>query len=713
MAVESGEEMAETVTFAREGALAVLSIDNPPVNALSRSVIEGLIAGFDLFEKDGSADGLIIRCAGRTFVAGGDIALFDDPAFSAEPLNALLDRIAASSRPVVGVLFGTVLGGGLELALACHGRIAAEGTAFGMPEIRLGLIPGSHGTQRLPRLVGLAEAARMISTGEAIGTEKALEIGLIDRIADPMDGAAIADFVGYVASRGRPEPAPLQGRADQEVLDGLRKTAAGKPQEPAYRAVAEALAAAIERPFAEGKAIEADWFARLVPSVPARAQRHLFFAERAAASIPDLPKESPTRSVEQVGILGAGTMGTGIALSFALAGFEVILSDTEQSAIDRAFEGLSDALGAFVRRGRLSDEAAKTTLARIEGAVGAAALASSDLVVEAVFEDMELKLAVARELGSLCNPGAIIATNTSTLDVNAIAAATGRPGDVIGTHFFSPAHIMRLLEVVRGKSTAPDVLQTILRTARRIGKTVVVSGVCYGFIGNRMAEVYMRESEAMQLEGASPQDIDRVIEDPAFLGMSMGPSRMLDMAGVDVGARTVIEWVASGAGPRDPAYRALCRRMYETGRHGQKSGLGYYLYEGRKALPDPDHSALCTGLAAELGIARRKHFPEEEIFERLFFPMVNEAALILEEKIAYRGSDIDVAWTSGYGFPRWRGGPLFMADEIGLARIVTGMEHYAARGGDSYGYWSVAPLLRRLAEEGGRISKWTSQGGRP
>jgi 3-hydroxyacyl-CoA dehydrogenase len=702
--------MAETTRYSRKGAFAELVIDNPPVNALSRSVIEGLARAFDLFERDISAEGLVIRCTGRTFVAGGDIAFFDDPTFSTRPLNDLLDRIAACPRPVVAALFGTVLGGGLELALACHDRVAAETTRFGMPEIKLGLIPGSHGTQRLPALVGLAEAARMISTGEPIGAAKALEIGLVDLVADPADDATMVDLIRRLAAGAPRDPERHEPQDTRAILDGLHATAAARPHEPAYLAIAETLAAAAERPFAEGAAIEAEWFARLVPSAPARAQRHLFFAERAATSIPDLPKDCRSRPIQSVGVLGAGTMGTGIALSFALAGHDVVISDTGQEKVDRALAQMTEATAALVRRGRLSEEAATACLARTRGGIGTASLAQADLVIEAVFEDMEIKLAVARDLGRICKPGAIIATNTSTLDVDAIAAATGRPGDVVGTHFFSPAHIMRLLEVVRGKATRPDVLKTILETARRIGKTVVVSGVCYGFIGNRMAEVYMRESEAMQLEGASPQDIDGVIEDPAVLGMAMGPSRMLDMAGVDVGARTVIEWIASGAGPQDPAYRALCRKMFEIGAHGQKTGRGYYLYEGRKAVPNPGHIALSEALAAEHGIARRAGISQDEIFGRLFFPMVNEAAFILEEGIAYLGSDIDVVWTAGYGFPRWRGGPLFMADEIGLGRVVERLDHYGARAGAGDRYWKVAPLLRRLAETGGRISTWSREG---
>ncbi len=701
--------MPETTRYYKKDHFSVLEINNPPVNALSRAVVSGLQRGFEAFAADGASEFLVLRCAGRTFVAGGDIDAFDDPDFSAAPFNSVLEAIAASARPVVAELFGTVLGGGLELALACHGRVAAPDTRLGLPEIHLGLIPGSHGTQRLPRLIGLAEAARLISTGTPVDAATALRLGLIDGIADRADlASAAAALAADPALRTRPARAAADDTA--AVLKALTATADARRHEPAFRAIAETLTAAVTRPFSEGVAIEADWFARLLPSMPARAQRYLFFAERRAAVIPGLPADLPVRPVDQVGVLGGGTMGTGIALSFALAGYPVVLSEVDQARIDRAMAGIRDTLAGMARRGRLSEEQAQASAARISGAVGVAALASADLVIEAVFEDMAIKRAVAAELGRVCKPGAIIATNTSTLDVDAIAAATGRPGDVVGTHFFSPAHIMKLLEVVRGRETAPDVLLTILRVARRIGKTVAVSGVCYGFIGNRMAEVYMRESEALQLEGALPEEIDGVIEDPDVLGMAMGPSRMLDMAGVDVGARTVIEWIASGAGPQEPDYRILCRRMFELGRHGQKTGAGYYRYDGRTALPNPDHAALSAVLAAEFGVTRRPDLSRPEIFERLLFPMVNEAARILEEGIAVRGSDIDVVWTSGYGFPRWRGGPLFMADEIGLTTVVARLDHHAARTGDPHGYWRVSPLLRRLAGTGGRISTWTFQG---
>ncbi|MFC6761456.1 3-hydroxyacyl-CoA dehydrogenase [Sulfitobacter porphyrae] len=440
-----------------------------------------------------------------------------------------------------------------------------------------------------------------------------------------------------------------------------------------------------------------------------RALRHLFFAERAARKIPGLGRDTAARNVEKVGVLGVGTMGSGIAMSFANAGFPVRLVETSQEALDRGTGLIARAYASTVKRGLLREEDAQARISAMTGSTDMSDLSDCDLVVEAVFEDMDLKLSVARKLGGICKPGAIIATNTSTLDVDRIAQVTGRASDVLGTHFFSPAHIMRLLEVVRGKDTAPDVLETVMGLARKIGKTAVVSGVCYGFIGNRMAEVYMRESEAMQLEGATPSQIDGVVENPAHLGLAMGPSRMLDMAGVDVGARTVIEWIKGGEGPKDPAYRILCRTMFERGLHGQKTGGGYYRYEGRQAVHSDETEALSRELAQAYGIVRRDSISYEEIFERLLFPMINEAALILEEGIAYRPDDIDVVWTSGYGFPAWRGGPVFMADEIGLDRIVTRMDHYAEALGNAHGYWTVSPLLRRLAEAGKRLSDWQNK----
>ncbi|SMO54615.1 3-hydroxyacyl-CoA dehydrogenase [Thalassovita litoralis] len=692
----------------REGDLGILRIDNPPVNALGEQLVGDLIDGFAQFEADTSLIGLVIECVGRTFVAGGDIAAFENPEFSAIPMNALLGRIEGCSRPVVAALHGTVLGGGLELAMACHVRVAHPQTIFGLPEILLGLIPGSLGTQRLPRLVGLELAYQMISTGKPISAAHALSAGLADAL-DDLPGVAARtmahDCAGADLRRTSELTPPDIGNAGA-VLDAARRASDKAPWLLTRRAVADCMAAAATLPFAEGEAAEARAFNGLVHSTQSRAQRRLFFAEREAQKIPGLSGDLRPRNIQRVGIVGVGTMGGGIAMCFANAGFPVTLVETTPEALERGRGLIAKAYAGSVKRGILSAEAAAEREGAMTGSTDMSALADCDIVVEAVFEDMKLKLDVAQKLGAICKPGAIIATNTSTLDVDQIAAATGRAADVIGTHFFSPAHIMKLLEVVRGAQTAPDTLLTVMKLAKRIAKTAVVSGVCYGFIGNRMAEVYGRENEAMLLEGASPAQIDGVAQSPDFIGLAMGPNRMLDMAGVDVGARTVIEWIASGEGPQEPNYRVVCQALFQRGQNGQKTGHGYYLYNDGKPVPSNATAALCAQLAAEHGVTRRDNIPDQEIFERLLFPMVNEAALILEEGIAYRAGDIDVVWTSGYGFPAWQGGPIFMADEIGLDRIVARMDHYAQVLGNPHGYWTPAPLLRKLAESGGRLSDW-------
>ncbi|WP_024280116.1 3-hydroxyacyl-CoA dehydrogenase NAD-binding domain-containing protein [Xanthobacter sp. 126] len=702
--------MVGRAMLVRDGEIAVLRIDNPPVNALSRDTLTDMARAFEAFEADASFTALVITCAGRTFVSGGDIAAFADEAFSTKPFNTLLERIEASPRPVVAALFGTVLGGGLELALACHFRVAAPATRLGLPEISLGLLPGSLGTQRLPRLTGVKAACRLISSGAPISAGEAGGIGLVDQIADDVSGASREAALALAAEAGALRRASTLAVPDAQdvaaVLEMAREEAARRPHLPALSGLERCLDAAVRLPFAEGDKVEAETFRALLKSPQSRALRHLFFAERAAQRIPDLPADTALRPIQKVGIVGVGTMGGGIAMAFADAGFPVTLVETSQEALDHGTGLIARSYTAAVTRGKLTEREAAARFARTAGSTGFRALADVDLVIEAVFEDLQLKLDVAEKLGRACKPGAIIATNTSTLDVDRIAAASGRPADVLGTHFFSPAHIMRLLEIVRGTQTAPDTLATVLKLARTIGKTAVVSGVCYGFIGNRMAEVYGRESEALQLEGASPAQIDGVAESPRWLGMAMGPSRMLDMAGVDVGARTVIEWIASGAGPRDPAYRAMCRTLFATGDYGQKTGKGYYQYDGRRAVPCDDTTALAIQLAQTHGIRRRPAISEQEIFERLLYPMVNEAAQILDEGIAYRPGDIDVVWTAGYGFPSWRGGPVFMADEIGLPTIVERLDHYAQTLGNAHGYWSVSPLLRRLAAQGRRLTDW-------
>jgi 3-hydroxyacyl-CoA dehydrogenase len=437
----------------------------------------------------------------------------------------------------------------------------------------------------------------------------------------------------------------------------------------------------------------------------AAALQHLEAAQREAARIPGLPADVATRPIARVGVVGAGTMGGGIAMNFANAGIPTVVIENSAAALERGLALVRRNYEASAAKGRITAAQVDERMALLHGSLDDASLADCDLVIEAVFENMDIKRQVCERMGRVCKPGAIIASNTSTLDIDALARATGRPADVLGLHFFSPANVMRLLEVVRGAQTAPDVLATAMALAPRIGKVPVVSGVCYGFIGNRMLESYLREADFLLMEGASPAQIDRAIE---AQGLAMGPCRMLDLTGTDVAAKVVIERGKAGGLPDDPSYRAVVRRLLDEGRHGQKTGSGYYRYEGRTPVPDPAFAALCEALAREHGIARRENIADEEIVQRCLYPLINEGACILEEGIAYRPGDIDVVWTQGYGFPAQRGGPLWMADTIGLAPIVAALECLAARRGNRHGYWRVSPLLERLAHEGGRLSDWTA-----
>jgi len=539
-----------------------------------------------------------------------------------KPGQGQFARIEAQDRPVVAALHGTVLGGGLELALACYGRVAARGTQFGFPEVKLGLLPGSLGTQRLPRLVGVELALDLIATGRTLSSQAALEAGIIDAEVDgPLEEGVMAYTRELLARKACLRRLSALAVPSDNVPTGLFPRAAEHAAReqaayPAAKAIVEAVQAAL-RPFDEGEVVEARLFEQLRASPQSRALRHLFFAQREAARIPGLGREIRLRAVRSVGVLGAGTVGRGIAMNFLNSGIPTVLVETTQHALDTALTAIRGLYDASAAKGKLTAEQLHQRMSLLTGSLSDAALSDPDLVIEAVFENMDLKTQVCARLGQICKPGAIIATNTSTLDVDVLARATGRPEDVLGMHFFSPANVMRLLEVVRGQATAPDVLATVMQLARRIGKVAVVSGVCYGFIGNRMAEVYMREAEFLIMEGSSPAQVDAAVE---ILGMAMGPCRMLDM--------------------------------------------------------------------------------------RLIYPMVNEAAKILEEGIAWRGGDIDVVLTAGYGFPDHQGGPLFMADQIGLPMIVDRLANYAEERGDAFGYWSTSALLKDLAGSGRRISDW-------
>jgi 3-hydroxyacyl-CoA dehydrogenase len=700
----------ELVTLSRHGDCALLRIANPPVNAISPEVVQQLTVALDAFEQDRSSRALVVTCAGRTFVAGGDITSFDAADFSAQPYNRVLARLEALDRPVVAAMHGTVFGGGLELALACHWRIAQLGTQFGFPEVKLGLLPGSLGTQRLPRLVGPQLALDLIQSGRSIGTEDAREVGLIDAIVQGEPSEAGLAYARELLQKSAGGARRLSAQAvdPESVLAHLfaqaQVKAEGSPY-PAASAIVRAVQASL-LPFDEGEAIEARLFEHLRSSPESHAMRHLFFAQREAGKIPSLPKDTRTRTVSSVGVLGGGTMGRGIAMNFLNAGIPTVIVETAREPMEQAVAAIRSLYERTAARGRMTAQEVEARMALLARSTDDAAFSDCDLVIEAVFENMDLKKKVMTRLGQICKPGAILASNTSTLDVDELASASGRPSDVVGMHFFSPANVMRLLEVVRGASTAPDVLATVMQVARTIGKVSVVSGVCYGFIGNRMAEPYMREAEFLIMEGAQPADVDRAIQN---IGMAMGPCRMLDMAGIDVGAKTVIEYGKAGGLPPDDSYRALARRMFELGRFGQKTGAGYYRYDGRKPLPDMETQRIASELAAQHFIPQRDVISQEEVFERLFFPMVNEAARILEEGIAYRPGDIDVVWTSGYGFPDHKGGPVFLADTIGLARIVERLEHYGRERGNRFGYWTPSPLLKQLAVSGRRLSDWRNK----
>ncbi len=610
------------VNYENHNGIGVVLILNPPVNALSREVISGLTQALDTFDADPQAGALVLHCEGRTFVAGGDIASFEAPDFDTRPFSSLLTRLDASSRPVVATLHGTVLGGGLELAMACHYRLAVPDTRLGMPEVKLGLLPGSQGTQRLPRLAGVPLALDLILSGRFISAQDALAAGIVDEIAA---GDSLALGIA-AAERLRKTNLPvrrsstLKPGADAAAKQALAAAAANaekKPAYPALGAIVRAVQASIDLRFEDGEKLEPREFDQLRVSTTSQALRHLFFAERAAARIPGLPRDVRTREVSSVGIVGAGTMGAGIAMNFANAGIPVVLVETNQEALKCGLSIIRKNYEASAAKGKLITDQVEKRMGLLSGSLQYASLAGCDLVIEAVFENLEIKKDVCERLGQVCKAGAIIATNTSTLDVNVLAEATGRPADVLGMHFFSPANVMRLLELVRGANTAPDVLATAMQVARRIGKVPVISGVCYGFIGNRMLEPYMREMEYLLLEGAQPQQIDKAIES---LGMAMGPCRMSDLSGVDIGAKVLNELVKAGGLPSDPSYRVVGRKLFDMGRYGQKTQAGYYRYEGRTPLPDPIIASICTDLAREHAIERRSDIPDQEIIQRLMHP---------------------------------------------------------------------------------------------
>jgi 3-hydroxyacyl-CoA dehydrogenase len=652
--------MSSPVSYSLQDNIGVISVNNPPVNALSHAVRQGLLDAITTAQSDAS-EAVVIVCEGRTFIAGADITEFGKP-FKAPWLPELLNTIEASSKPVIAAMHGTALGGGFETALAAHYRCAVASAKVGFPEVKLGLLPGAGGTQRTPRLAGVKAALDLITTGAPIAAGQAQKIGLIDKIVEgDLQEAAIAWAKELIA-----DGAPIRRSSSQVVPDFeasifddyravLVKRARGQVA-PAY--IVDTIEAAATLAFQEGSKIERDLFMKCMESSQSAGMRHIFFAERQASKIDGLAKDTPRRDVESVGIIGGGTMGGGIAMSFANAGIPVTMIEISDEALDRGLSIIERNYAGSVKRGKLSEEKAAACRALISGSTDYAALADVDMVVEAVFEDPDLKKKIFTQLDAVCKPGAILATNTSYQDVDAIAAVTKRPQDVIGMHFFSPAHIMKLLEVVRGEKTADDVLATVMALAKKIRKVAVVSGVCYGFIGNRMLQPYGKTAQLLLLEGASPQQIDAAMES---WGMAMGPMRVFDLAGLDIGytARKALSDEQKG----DPKSYRVPDLLVEAGRLGQKSGAGFYAYDDkRQPTPDPVVDEMIEAAAAEFGIARRE-ISDDEIVDRLISALVDEGRKILDEGIAQRSSDIDVVYIYGYGFPASRGGPMFYADQ--------------------------------------------------
>jgi 3-hydroxyacyl-CoA dehydrogenase len=674
----------------RDGAVAVILFDNPPVNALSNAVRSGLVRALGEARDDASVDAIVVGAGGSAFSGGADITEFGKPPQSPS-LHELIRLVDEIEKPTVAAIQGTAFGGGLELALAFHFRIAGPKAQFGLPEVKIGLLPGAGGTQRLPRIIGMQEALRMIVTGDPIGAETARELGLVDMIAG---GDLLAEAVAF-AKQAVAEKRPLRRVRDREdrlaydqrAFDELAGTLTKRTRGlEAPAACIRAVRNAVAMPFDEAAEAERQIFMTLLGGEESKAQRHIFFAERAARKVPDMPAGVKARPVARSAVIGAGTMGQGIAMSLANAGIPVTLIDTTDEALTRARANIEATYRSSAARGNLTLEEAEKRTSLIRGATALEAVSDADLIIEAVFEEMRLKKSIFRELDRLAAPGAVLATNTSTLDVDAIAAETARPGDVLGMHFFSPANIMKLLEIVRGKATAFDALRTAMDAGQRMGKVGVISGVCDGFIGNRMLHKRSTEVERLMIEGALPQEIDAAVLE---FGFPMGPCAMGDLAGLDVGWR-----IRKERGTKAPISDALC----EEGRYGQKTGKGYFLYEAgsRVPRPDPEVDALIVATSKRLGVTRRA-IDKQEIIERTVYPMINEGARILEEGIAMRPGDIDVVWVYGYGWPVARGGPMYYADRVGLAEIAARLSHYAGQVGDES--LAPAPLLARLAAD--------------
>ena len=689
--------MTGTVSIERAGEVAVVCFDNPPVNALSQPVREAFLAAIDELDGDPTVRSIVLCGAGRNFIAGADVREFDAP--PREPmLPGLLSRLEACTKPVVAALHGATLGGGAETALACHYRCAAGDLQFGFPEVNLGLLPGAGGTVRLPRLAGWEASLAMMTGGKPVGVEAAIELGVVDR---RIDGGLREGAIGWareLAARGeaprRVRDLPLPPSRPADFEDALNAMPDTQRRLPAPPRIVEALATAAMLPFETALARARTLFVECQESSESRALRHLFFAERGPA-----PDRALVREVRQAGVLGAGTMGAGIATSLVTNGIAVTLVDTQPEALAAGLARVGAAIASAVRKGRLTTANAAAAGARLQGAGSLEAFGAADFVIEAVFENLEVKRSVFAELGRLCRADAVLASNTSTLDIDAIAAASGRPADVVGMHFFSPAHVMRLVEVVKGGATSATALATTQALARRAGKIGVTVGNCFGFVGNRMLYAYGREKELLLLEGAPPEQIDEALQD---FGMAMGPNAVGDLAGLDIGFHARRAWTGK---PDDPRFYRVSDALAELGRFGQKTGRGFYRYDGPggERRSDPEVRELIRAEAARLGVKQRA-VTDAEIADRCILALVNEGARILEEGIAASPADIDVIWCNGYGFPRHRGGPMFHADVIGLKAVAKAMRAIAKR--EEARYWEPAPLVAELARKQSGFAAW-------
>ena len=700
--------MSEVVNVSMQEGIAVVTVDSPPVNTLSREVRAGLKSAFESLRDKPEVKAVVLACAGKTFLSGGDMREFET-GVQAPGYHEVLRLIEDSPVPVVAALYGTVMGGGVETAIACHYRVAQEGTKLGLPEITLGIIPGAGGTQRMPRLIGLEPALDMMLSGKPLTVADAQKVGLVDTAVDrDVTAAAIACAHQLVAAGKGPrrtrERAVAGGEKAGETI-AARRAQLGKAfkNRNSPNVLLDAVQAAVDKPFDEGIAFERSLSSQVERAVEGRAFRHLFFSERELRKIPGLPADVKSRKVAKVGIVGAGTMGGGISMCFANAGIPVTIVDAAQANLDRGLATIRKNYERSVSRGSLKPEQLEQRMALIAPTLDYAALADADLIVEAVFENMALKKEIFAKLDAVARPGAILGTNTSTLDIDEIAAVTKRPQDVIGLHFFSPANVMQLLEIVQCAKTAPDVVMTALDVAKTIRKVGVVAKVCYGFIGNRMMDPYGREAERCVLEGATPADVDGALED---FGMAMGILAVYDMAGIDIGHLTRV--ARAHLLPKDPTFYRPTALLTERGWLGQKTGRGYYRYDGadRKRTSDPEAIAMFAEEAQRLGVPQRKP-SKQEIQERCIYAMINEGALLLEEGIAVRASDIDIVYASGYGFPRYRGGPMFYADTVGLKVIYDKIMEFQNTLDPQY--WQPAPLLEKLARAGSSFAQWQAE----